>query len=169
MSSLATSLPLASALRPDAVLLDVAAFERKDALLAAANAIAASHGLDVTLVFDALWRREQASSTALGHGFAVPHARVPGIGRPATLYLHVRKPIAFGAPDGQPVSHLLVILVPVDGDHEDHLRLLANVAGLVSDATFRERLRDAKDADEVASAFRDGIEPRPGSAGASAC
>lgn len=146
--------------RPEDILLDVAAADRKGALQAAATAIATTHALSVTLVFDALWRREQASSTALGHGFAVPHARVTGIARPLTLYVRTRKPIAFEASDGQPVSHLLVIIVPVDGDHEDHLRLLAHVAGLVSDRTFRERLGNATDAQQAASAFLNGTESR---------
>lgn len=148
-----TSQPRNDRFRPEAILLDVVAADRQGVLRTAAKAFADAHARDITLVFDALWRREQASSTALGHGFAVPHARVPGIVQPSTIYLRTRKPIAFGAPDGQPVSHLLVILVPVDGDHEEHLRLLAHVAGLVSTSAFRERLRGATSDDEVRSAF----------------
>ena len=158
MSLPSFSTPMTSPHPLENALLDVAASDRKAALRTAAAMVAAAHALDVTLVFDALWRREQAGSTALGHGFAVPHARISGIASPLTVYLRTRRPIDFDAADGRPVSHLLVILVPIDGDHEDHLRMLAHVAGLVADRTSRERLCDATDPHEAAAAFMTGIE-----------
>src|SRR5450631_504492 len=74
----------------------------------------------------------QTGSTALGAGFAIPHARINGIARPLTLFMRTRLPVAFDAPDGKPVSDLLAIMVPADGAKEDHLQLLALVARLFS-------------------------------------
>ena len=61
--------------------------------------------------------------------------------------------MAFDAPDGKPVSSLLVIMVPADGATDDHLQLLALVAQAFSDPSFRARLAAASDAAEVAAVF----------------
>ena len=67
----------------------------------------------------------------------------------------------FEAPDGKPVSSLLVIMVPADGATDDHLQLLALVAQAFSDPAFRSRLSAASNATEVAAAFDQWAEHRP--------
>jgi len=104
-----------------------------------------------------LCRREQAGSTGLGGGFAIPHARISGIARPLTLFIRTKLGIEFDALDGKPVSQLLAIMVPVDGAKDDHLQLLALVARLFSDHEFRKQLDGASDATAAALAFRAGI------------
>jgi nitrogen PTS system EIIA component len=144
-------------LQPQDILLDVDVRDRSHALEVAAAAIGSAQGLDPAPVFRALWRREQAGSTALGDGFAIPHARIDGIARPLTLFMRTRLPIAFNAPDGKPVSRLLVIVVPTDGAKEDHLQLLALVARLLSGRGFREQLDSAPDAPAAAAVFETGF------------
>ena len=95
--------------------------------------------VDDKLAFRALWRREQSGSTALGHGIAIPHARLPGITDPVLLFVRTKLPIPFGAPDDQPVSAFFVILVP-EHANEEHLRILATVSEMFSDEGFRDRL-----------------------------
>ena len=122
-----------------------------------AAAIARVHGLEQAPIFRALCRREQAGSTGLGEGFAIPHARISGIARPLTLFVRTKLGIEFDAPDGKPVSQLLAIMVPADGAKDDHLQLLALVARLFSDRDFRTQLDGASDARAAAEAFRAGI------------
>lgn len=130
----------------------------KNVIGIAARFVAAAHGLSAALVFDALWRRELAGSTGMGHGVAVPHARIAGIARPLTLYLRTAVPLPFDAPDDRPVADFLAILVPSDGDNEDHLQLLAAVAGLFSDRRFRNGLHRAETPAAAAGVFRSAIE-----------
>jgi PTS system nitrogen regulatory IIA component len=73
------------------------------------------------------------------------------------VFLRTKLALAFDAPDGRPVSQLLVIMVPADGAKDDHLQLLALVARLFSDRRFRRRLESASDAAAAADAFRTGI------------
>jgi PTS system nitrogen regulatory IIA component len=148
---------IAAWLQPREILLDVDVRDRLHALEVVAAAIGSAHGLDPAPVFRALWRREQAGSTALGEGFAIPHARIDGIARPLTLFMRTKLAIAFNAPDGKPVSRLLVLVVPTDGSKDDHLQLLALVAQLLSDRGFREQLDSAPDALAAAAAFEAGI------------
>jgi PTS system nitrogen regulatory IIA component len=148
---------IATWLQPQDILLGVDVRDRPHALEVVAAAIGRVHGLDPAPIFRALWRREQAGSTALGAGFAIPHARISGIARPLTLFMRTKLAIAFDAPDGKPVSQMLVIMVPADGAKDDHLQLLALVARLFSDRGFRTQLDSAPDATAAADAFRAGI------------
>jgi PTS system nitrogen regulatory IIA component len=148
---------IASWLQPQDILLGVDARDRSQALEVIAATIGRVHGLEAAPIFRALCRREQAGSTGLGGGFAIPHARISGIARPLTLFVRTRLDIEFDALDGKPVSQLLVIMVPADGAKDDHLQLLALVARLFSGHAFRRQLDGAADATAAAEAFRGGI------------
>lgn len=148
---------IATWLQPQDILLDVEVRDPRHALEVAAETIGRAHGIDPAPIFRALWRREQAASTALGEGFAIPHARISGIARPLTLFMRTKLAIAFDAPDGEPVSDLLFIMVPPDGANDDHLKLLALVVRLFSDRVFRAELHGAPQATAAADAFRAGV------------
>jgi len=150
-----TSHSVETGIDPCDVVLDVELHNRRHALELAAAAFGRSLGLDPDPIFRALWRRELVGSTALGCGIAIPHARIDGIAEPTTLYLRAKWPIDFAAPDGKPVRHLLVIVVPTDGDAEAHLRLLAAAAQKFTERTFRDRLTAADDAHAIRQAFAD--------------
>ncbi len=135
------------------IVLDVDANDSATVLALAAAYIGRGHGLDPAPILRALQRREEAGSTALGYGVAIPHARIAGIGRPLTLFLRTRYPVAFGAPDDSLVSNFFVIMVPVDGDTDQHLELLANVATCFGERAFRAQLAMATTANQVDDAF----------------
>jgi PTS system nitrogen regulatory IIA component len=141
-------------LQPQEILLDVDVWDQAHAFEVMAATIGRAHGLEPDPIFRALSRREQAGSTALGNGFAIPHARIWGIARPLTLFMRTRRPIEFRAPDDLPVKDLLGILAPADGAKEDHLQLLALVAQLFSDHEFRKRLDRAPHPAAAAEIFR---------------
>jgi len=152
---------IAAWLQPEAIHLDVPLRDQSHALEFIAGAIGERHRLDPAPIYRALCRREQAGSTGLGAGFAIPHARIPGIERPLTLLLRARTPLAFKALDHEPVWLMLAILVPVDGDRNDHLKLLALVAELFSEPRFRARMDTGEDPVAVAEAFRAGVARIP--------
>lgn len=147
---------------PQEIELDLDVRNRWEALRMVSALIERSRGLSAPPVFRALWRRETAASTGVGNGLAIPHARVPGIAEPVTVYVRTKAPVEFAAPDGKRVSDLFVILVPADGTNEKHLQLLALVAEAFSDRDFRARLAAASDPRGVRSAFAHWISERPG-------
>ncbi|HEY7775901.1 MAG TPA: PTS sugar transporter subunit IIA, partial [Kineobactrum sp.] len=57
----------------------------------------------------------------------------------------LQEPIDFDAPDDIPVDILFVLLVP-ETAHQEHLNILAQLAGLFSQPAFSEQLRAAEDA-----------------------
>jgi PTS system nitrogen regulatory IIA component len=145
---------------PQQVQLDLDVPGRWEALQAVSTMIERSQRLSGPVVCRALWRRELAASTALGNGFAVPHARITGITEPVTVYARTKAPVDFAAPDGKRVSELFVILVPADGPNAEHLQLLSRVAELFSDTDFRARLVAASTPHGVRSAFAEWIDQR---------
>lgn len=148
---------VAAWLQPEGIHLDVPLRDSTQALEFIAEAIATHHDLEQAPVFRALCRREQAGSTGLGGGFAVPHARIAGIERPLTLLVRASRPIPFKAPDHDPVWLMLAILVPEQGDRDDHLKLLALVAELFSDPRFRARIDKGATPADVRASIAEGI------------
>ena len=63
-------------------------------------------------------------------------------------YFRLSSPIAFEAPDGKPVSHVLILLVPKPAT-DQHLQILAETTRLFSDSTFRTLLDAATSSKEV--------------------
>ena len=149
---------------PQLVELDVVAKDKHELFRIAADMLHGAYAVDPAPILRALWRREEAGSTGLGLGVAIPHARVPGITAPLTMLLRLRVPILFDAPDNKPVSLALVIIVPADDATEQHLQLLARFAGLCTDREFRARLAAAADEGDVRCAFAP-VDARPAIAG----
>jgi PTS system nitrogen regulatory IIA component len=149
---------VAQLLMPKDILLDVGVADKTDLLGKIGRHMEWVHGLPQAVVVLNLTHREQIGSTALGHGIAIPHARMKELDRIQLAYLRLAPPIAFDAPDGQPVSDVLVILVPKMAT-EDHLRVLAETSEMFSNARFREQLHRCKHAMEVKQLFE--IWPRP--------
>jgi len=110
------------------------------------------HKISHAPVLRALWRREQVGSTALGHGIAVPHARITGISGPIVLFVRTKAAIEFHAPDRKPVSILFVILVP-EHANDEHLNILATVSEMFSNKIFRDRLEATMEPAAIHSLF----------------
>jgi nitrogen PTS system EIIA component len=140
-------------LGPQAIALDLD-LRGKTALLETAAHLLKGHcQLEAAPIFRASHRREQAGSTAIGDGLAIPHARIPGIDAPRTAYLRSRTALSFGAPDRKPVSEFFVIVVPAEGAPEAQLALLREVAELFSQPAFRAALNSASTSAVVAALF----------------
>jgi PTS system nitrogen regulatory IIA component len=112
------------------------------------------HALSPDDVVLSLSRREQAGSTGLGEGVAIPHARIDGLDRICALYARLKPAIPFDSPDGRPVSDVLVLLVPNPATAE-HLVILADAMQLLSDRRFRKRLHASANPRDAIEVFRD--------------
>jgi PTS system nitrogen regulatory IIA component len=102
------------------------------------------HQLARTLVADSLFARERLASTGLGHGVAIPHGRIKGLKNPLAAVMRLRQPIAFEAPDEEPVGLLIFLLVP-EAATQRHLEILSEIAEMLSDKGLRDRLKQALD------------------------
>ncbi len=98
-----------------------------------------NQGIARVKVFDSLFARERLGSTGLGEGIAIPHGRIKGLKDAVAAVLRLSEPVAFDAPDGKPVSLLLILLVPEQATQQ-HLEILSEVAEMLSDSAMRDRL-----------------------------
>ena len=121
------------------ILLDINATSKKRAFEQAALLFENTQGIPRATVFDSLFSRERLGSTALGHGVAVPHGRIPNLTKPAAAFMRLSNPIPFDAPDNQNVGIMVILLVPENATQE-HLEILASLAKTLSNAETREQL-----------------------------
>jgi PTS system nitrogen regulatory IIA component len=142
MNRLAAILPSAQAL------VQVDATSKKRAFEEAGLLFENLHGLNRALVADSLFARERLGSTGLGHGVAIPHGRIKGMKFPLAAVFRLTQPIGFDAPDEQPVSLLFFLLVP-EASTQKHLEILSEIAEMLSDSRFRERLKQSSDAQDL--------------------
>jgi PTS system nitrogen regulatory IIA component len=117
----------------------------KPALIVELAGLLAHDDAAVALVRNALSSREKLGSTGLGHGVAIPHGRSADVGEARAAFVRMAEPIEFGADDRQPVDLVAALIVPAHFTDE-HLKLLAELAELFSDASITAALRAAPDA-----------------------
>lgn len=106
--------------------------------------------LEPEAVFERLLERERLGSTGLGHGIALPHARMKDVGDAIGAFVQVRQGIDFDAIDDEPVDLAFAMLVP-ESASEVHLQLLSRLAAMFSDPQLRASLRKAGSAEEILS------------------
>ena len=91
-------------------------------------------------------KREEHSTTAIGEGIAVPHAKSSAVKAPALSCITVPGGIDYSAPDGKPSDLLFMIAATEDGDV--HLEILSRLMMMLMDPDFASALRNAKDTSE---------------------
>ena len=136
--------PVGELLRVEDIRLDVEVPDKERLLERIAALLARRHGLSEIQVLESLTAREHLGSTGLGHGVAIPHARMPQCYAAAGVFVRTRVAISFDAPDRKPVSLFLGLIVPKQAA-EHHLQLLATAAAMFSDRAFRDKLRACPD------------------------
>jgi len=92
--------------------------------------------------------RERLGSTGVGHGVALPHARVAGITKVYAAFIRLDTPMDYEAIDDRPVDLAAMIIAPEDAGGA-HLRALAQLSRQLRRDHVRERLRAAPDAQSL--------------------
>ena len=110
--------------------------------------------LDARRSLEALLERERDSSTAIGDGVAIPHAKMAGVQRVIGLFARSPEGVDFHSLDGGP-THLFFLLIAPENSPGDHLKALARISRLLKDAGFRARLMRGKTAEEIFHAIRE--------------
>ena len=135
-------------LEPGAVGLRMGADSKRQALAALAETAGRVLRRPPAQVLDLLLAREAEGSTGVGHGVALPHARIPGLKELRAVFVRLDTPVAFDAVDDQPVDLILALFAPED-DGVAHLRALARVSRALRRAGLREQLRHARTIDAI--------------------
>ena len=105
-------------------------------------------GLNAATVVEALLAREALGPTGVGHGVALPHARLEGIDVVTGLFVLLEKPVDFGSVDRQPVDIAFALFAPENAGVE-HLKALALVSRTLRDASICTKLRSNPSAETL--------------------
>ena len=104
-------------------------------------------GDDIT---KALIEREKSMSTGIGKGVAIPHCTVANVDDIIILMATNEKGINFDSIDSLPVRIVIMLLVP-KAKLTQHIKTLANIAKVMSDDEFKEKLLSFAKPDEILS------------------
>ena len=139
-------------LRPDLVLTDLPVTDRDSTLRAISKRLAEAGVVETEEeAFDRLRAREEAHTTVLGEGLALPHTTLPGLSDPIILLALGRDPVPFGPPENDPAQVFFTLLSP-PGREGEHIKLLARICRLVKHDGFMDELLAAP-SDEDALAY----------------
>jgi len=108
-------------------------------------------------VLEAIWKREKTISSWIASGVAIPHARLPSLGRSILTIGRSREGIAYDSGDAYPVKLLFLIL----GDEElpdQHILLLAEIARLLKNQVLQKQLLEAPSKDGLCQILRSTAE-----------
>jgi nitrogen PTS system EIIA component len=141
-------MPLADLVLPNAILPALKVNNKKQALQELAARAAALTGQNERAILEVLTQREKLGSTGVGNGIAIPHGKLPNLGKLFGLFARLDRPIDFEALDGQPVDLIFLLLAPEQAG-ADHLKALARVARLLRDPEIARKLRDSRDAEAL--------------------
>jgi PTS system nitrogen regulatory IIA component len=140
---------IADILTPDDVVLGLpACHSKRQVLKELAKRAATTVDLDPQRLLEALMERERLGTTGIGHGIAIPHARMPELKRLVGLFARLDQPVDFEALDDQP-SDLVFLLLAPDSADADSLKALARISRLLRDPNLQLRLRQEQDRDAI--------------------
>ena len=142
------SMTLTDLVAPNAILPALKVNNKKQAIQELAARAAALTGQSEKAILEILFQREKLGSTAVGNGVAIPHGKLPKLGRLFGLFARLDRPVEFEALDGQPVDLVFLLLAP-EAAGADHLKALARVARLLRDPEIAKKLRESSDADAL--------------------
>ncbi|WP_242238042.1 fructose-specific PTS transporter subunit EIIC [Bacillus cereus group sp. BfR-BA-01316] len=101
---------------------------------------------------ESILKRESQSTTGIGEGIAIPHAKTKAVKQPAICFGRSVSGINYESLDGQP-AHLFFMIAASEGANNTHLETLSRLSTLLMDEGFRKQLLEAKDEEELLRLF----------------
>ena len=103
---------------------------------------------DADVFKDLILKREERSSTGLGEGIAMPHAKTSVVNSPSVLFARSNKGVDYDALDGEPV-HIFFMIAASEGAHDLHIETLAKLSKMLLNDDFTKGLLTCGSPDEV--------------------
>jgi PTS system nitrogen regulatory IIA component len=133
----------------DAVILNLAVRTKREVLAAMASSLAkVEPQIEADRLLAVLQEREALQSTGIGEGVAIPHGKLAGLDRLVASFARSPEGVDFESIDGQATHHFFLLVVPEHSGGQ-YLKALARISRFFRDASFRQKLSDAEDLDDV--------------------
>ncbi|MHC3507326.1 PTS fructose transporter subunit IIABC [Streptococcus suis] len=140
-------------LRKDVMLLDLQATSKEaviDEMIA--SLVDKGYVTDFEVFKTGIMNREAQTTTGLGDGIAMPHAKNAAVKEATVLFAKSNKGVDYASLDGQPTDLFFMIAAP-EGANDTHLSALAELSKYLMKAGFADRLRAATNPEEVIAVF----------------
>ncbi|NQL65930.1 PTS transporter subunit EIIA [Streptococcus suis] len=140
-------------LRKDVMLLDLQATSKEaviDEMIT--SLVDKGYVTDFDVFKKGILNREAQTSTGLGDGIAMPHAKNAAVKEATVLFAKSNKGVDYASLDGQPTDLFFMIAAP-EGANDTHLAALAELSKYLMKAGFADRLRAATNPEEVIAVF----------------
>lgn len=133
----------------DTIAMDVEASDKNGVIDELVNQLNQAGKLnDVKAYKEAIHQREAQSTTGIGEGIAIPHAKVAAVETPAIAFGKSKAGIDYQSLDMQP-AHLFFMIAAPEGGAQTHLDALAKLSGILMDEPVRADLLAAETPEEV--------------------
>ncbi|MFW3509508.1 PTS fructose transporter subunit IIABC [Staphylococcus caprae] len=136
-------------LTKDTIAMDLSASDKNGVIDELVNQLDKAGKLsDVASFKEAIHNRESQSTTGIGEGIAIPHAKVAAVKSPAIAFGKSKEGVDYQSLDMQP-AHLFFMIAAPEGGAQTHLDALAKLSGILMDENVRERLIHAESPEKV--------------------
>ncbi|HFU4024623.1 TPA: fructose-specific PTS transporter subunit EIIC [Streptococcus suis] len=140
-------------LRKDVMLLDLQATSKEaviDEMIA--SLVDKGYVTDFDVFKTGIMNREAQTTTGLGDGIAMPHAKNAAVKEATVLFAKSNKGVDYASLDGQPTDLFFMIAAP-EGANDTHLAALAELSKYLMKPGFADRLRAVTNPEEVIAVF----------------
>ncbi len=138
------------------VIIDLTSTNKEEAIKEVAQTLRNNpHVLDFDQFLRDIYERENFSTTGIGHGIGIPHARTQAVDDIVIAFGKSRAGVEFNSLDRSPVHLIFLLGTPKDRNLSTYLSLLARLTRLLEKDTFRKRLLEASNARAVVDAFKE--------------
>ncbi len=135
-------------LHKEAILADLKARNKKEILEELVAPVADIAKVQQEDLVRVLLERERLGSTGIGGGIGIPHGKMKNLENLVLGFGLSRKGVDFESLDGKP-AHIFFLLVTPENSTGLHLKLLARISRILKNETFKNRLLEAGDRDEI--------------------
>lgn len=106
-------------------------------------AVDAGRVTDREAALEALLAREEQTTTGVGKGIGIPHAKTAAVTRPTVAFTRSDDGIDFGAMDDS-LAHLVFLILVPEAGADDHLAILSSLSRSLMHDDVRDALYDAE-------------------------
>lgn len=140
-------------LRKDVMLLDLQATSKEaviDEMIT--SLVNKGYVTDFEVFKTGILNREAQTTTGLGDGIAMPHAKNAAVKEATVLFAKSNKGVDYASLDGQPTDLFFMIAAP-EGANDTHLAALAELSKYLMKPGFADKLRSVSSPEEVIAVF----------------
>lgn len=144
----------------DAMIMDLQATEKRPAIDEMVQKLYDTGRIsDIAVFKEGILNREAQTSTGLGDGIAMPHAKNAAVKEATVLFAKSKHGVDYEALDGQPTYLFFMIAAP-EGANDTHLQALAALSRQLIDPDFVGKLKQADSPEQVQSLFSEAENAR---------